>query len=577
LPVRRTEIQSLPESPVPGDILDRSQTLTSALSEMVERFPDFECLTFYDRHGGEERLSLAKFWRRAGELCAVFRARGLRRGGCGMLILPTGAELVSAYFGVLLAGSRAALVAKPAHRVADPRVYARHVGAILANAEADILYCDEEVARLFRDDATALGRARLVTPEAAGVDDNDGPSLSLRASDIATIQYSSGSTGAPKGVLLSHGAILDNLRAIRAALALRAGDVSVNWIPLYHDMGLIDGFLLPLLCGCATVLIPTMDFMRDPSLWLWAIHRYRGTLSWAPNFAYSLCAGRIPDRELEGLDLSSWRIAVSAAEPVLAGTVRAFAERFASHGFGASAMTPAYGLAEDVTIVTAHPLEEPPRIESVARSALATHDLADASEGVGVECVSCGPPLPGYELEIRDAEHRVLPERRVGTIWVRSGALFSGYQGDDDATRRALVDGWLDTGDRGYLAGGHLYFVSREKDLIVIGGDKFAPQDIETAINEVPGVRQGCAVAFGVLNPGRGTEEVAAVVETREVDPEALDALALAIRAQVTRATGLGLRHLRLVPAGGIEKTTSGKLARGATRRRYAADFAATD
>jgi fatty-acyl-CoA synthase len=376
-------------------------------------------------------------------------------------------------------------------------------------------------------------------------------------------------------VLLTNHAILNNIRALRDGFELSTADVSVNWLPLYHDMGLIGAFVLPLLIGCPTILIPTMAFMRDPALWLWAIHHYRGTVSWAPNFAYALCATRVAAEQLDGLDLHSWRIAINAAEPVIAPTVEHFTARFAAHGFRAEAMTPLWGLAETVLAATRVPLAAPPLIEPIDRRALALTGeavLATTSDDV-LSSVSVGQCLPGSEAQIRDESGRVLPDRHVGTIWLRSNSLCAGYHGDAAQTARVLVDGWLDTGDQGYLVGPDLFFVARQKDLVIIGGEKYAPQDLETAINQVPGVRQGCAVVFGVLNEARGTEDVCAVVETRETAPEVREKLIDQIQVAVARTTGVGLRHVLLVPPGGVEKTTSGKLARSATRRRWAADL----
>ena len=239
---------------------------------------------------------------------------------------------------------------------------------ILTNASAFALYCEDEVAGFFSGEATEnLRGTDVIRP--SEVPGSAAPFEIVRAlpDDVATVQYSSGSTGPPKGIVLTHRAILNNLRAVKDGLGLTPRDVSVNWIPLYHDMGLLDAFLLPIFSGCPTVLIPTMDFLREPALWLWAIHRYGGTLSWAPNFAYSLCAKRIGEAELEGLDLSSWRIAVNAAEPVLARTIGDFARRFEPHGFDPRAMTPAWGLAENVTIATLHPIDETPLVETVDR------------------------------------------------------------------------------------------------------------------------------------------------------------------------------------------------------------------
>jgi acyl-CoA synthetase (AMP-forming)/AMP-acid ligase II len=563
-----------PPSPVPHRLTDGAATLIEALTLLVERFPQFTCLTVLDRHGHEAHLTLGALWTRAGHVHAALAARGFRPGDVALLVLPTGPELLAAYFGVMRAGGVPGLIATPSNRVADRRVYAARVGAIIADAGARVLICDADLAGLFADDGRALlAGAALLTPDEVGA--TDGPSPCAAAADgIATVQYSSGSTGTPKGILLTHRAMLNNIRDVRDGLDLTPRDVSVNWIPLYHDMGLIDAFLLPLLSGCPCVLIPTMDFMRDPALWLWAIHRYRGTLSWAPNFAYTICANRVAAAELAGLDLSSWRIAINAAEPVLASTIAAFTARFAASGFAPSAMTPAWGLAENVTIATAHPVGMPPRIETIDRPALVSEGVARPTTGDGLASVAIGRCLPRCEVQVRDDTGRVLADRRVGEVWLRTDSLFTGYHRNPSLTARALVDGWLNTGDRGYLVDGDLYFIARDKDVIVIGGEKYAPHDIETLINRVDGVREGCAVAFGVLNEERGTEDIAAVVETKIEDAAQLADLRERVRAAVTSATGLALRHVILVGPGGIEKTTSGKLARRATRDRYTDAFA---
>lgn len=559
-----------PASPVPAEILDEAVTLPGVFSRLVERFPAFECLTILDRERRERRSTLAALGEAAQAVAGALSRIGPQRGRVIVIALPTGPELVAAYFGALLAGGAPALVATPLNRVADSSRYRERLAAILRNAEAAVLCCDAQVAEIYRGGGAPVSAAAVLTPgETAGA--GSAPAVPApEPSGVATVQYSSGSTGTPNGVLLSHRAILNNLRAIREALALRPGDVSVNWIPLYHDMGLIDGFLLPLLSGCPTVLIPTLDFIREPSLWLWAIHHYRGALSWAPNFAYSLCAKRLSDRDLEGLDLTDWRIAISASEPILAETLEAFARRFERFGFRREAFTPFYGLAENVTAVTAHPVDQAPRVDWIDRDALAAQEIARPASGPGLACVGVGRCLPRCRVEIRDAEGKALPERRVGNIWIHSDCMFQGYRGQPELTARTLVDGWLDSGDRGYLAGGDLFFVAREKDLIIIGGEKVVPHDVESLVNEVPGVRPGCAVAFGVANPARGTEEVAVVAETKEAGAEERARLESTIRARVLGELGLSVRHVLLVPPGGVEKTTSGKLARRATRARYA-------
>lgn len=564
----RFPVTSLAASNVPTSLLDDAETLTGALARLAADHPAHEALLILDRTGREQRLTIAQLWTRTQEYAALFAPYG--RGSIVLIILPTGPELLGAYFGAMLAGVIPALVAGPSNRFADPATYARHVGRIAGNAEAPAICGDDDVLALLRDGGDAARGTRLLTPADAR------PTAAVTApaqcgDDVATVQYSSGSTGIPKGVLLTHAALLNNIRAIRDGLGLTAVDISVNWIPLYHDMGLVGAFLHPLLNGCPTVLIPTTDFMRDPALWLWAIHRYRGTFSWAPNFAYALCAKRIANADIDGLDLSSWRLAINAAEPVLAGTIQDFASRYAAYGYRPETMRPVWGLAENVTAATAHPVGVPPRIEMIDRAALAAGVARPTTED-GFPSVSVGHCLPGYAIQIR-SDGRVQPDRHVGRIWLRSPSLTIGYHRDPVQTAEVLVDGWLDTGDCGYLADDDLFFVTREKDLLVVGGEKYAPHDLETVIGGVPGVRDGCTVVFGVMNEERGTEDLVAVAETRE-SGAALESLREAIRRAVTEATGLSLRHVLLVPPGGVQKTTSGKLARSATRQRYATALA---
>lgn len=555
-------------------VLDRAETLTAAIEELVAAAPDRNVLTFLDRRANERLVSLGSLWRRAKEIQAELMAKGLGSGDCVVIALSTGAELVAAYLGTMAAGGIPALAATPFNRVADPHIYTQMLANILRNASARILYCEDDVVQMFQGAAKErLGDTQLLRPDAVGPIDRVPDSVRVAGRDIATIQYSSGTTGPQKGVQLSHEAMLRYTKSLRDGLELGPEDVHVNWAPLYHDMGLLGAFLLPLLCGCRSVLIPTADFLREPVLWLRAIQRYRGTLSWAPNFAYALCTKRIADSELSGLDLSSWRVALNASEPVLPETVAAFAKRFGPYGYSPSAMSSAWGLAEVVMVSNLHPPAEEPLLDTIDRKILAREGRAEPTTAEGLTLVATGRCLPGFEMQIRDETQQRLGDRLLGSIWLRSDTLFAGYRGDPDLTASIVSDGWIDSGDCGYTVEGNLFFVSRNKDLIILGGENYAPHDIEEAINRVPGVRTGCAVAFGVTNYERGTEDLVAVVETREEDPEALVALQRAIRNEVMRSVGLGIRALKLVPPGGIVKTTSGKLARRATQMRYLGDL----
>lgn len=559
------------------DLLDEAETLIGALRRLVDLRPDAEAVVLLDRSGSEQIVEAEPLWAAASAFGATLLDEGLKPGDVVVLVLPTSRDLISAYFGTLMAGGVPALLSTPSRRVSDPSVFRGRVGHVVSTARPHSLICKSPVAELLREEAGLLGRTRLIDPSTAGSKRGESAAPVPCSPDaIATIQFSSGTTGSPKGVLVSHGAVLNNLRSMRDAFGVVPGDVAVNWIPLFHDMGLFGAFLLPLLCGCKTVIMPTEDFMRSPSLWLRCIDRYRGTFSWAPNMAYTLCASRLSDEEIEGVDLSSWRLALNGSEPVLASTVRAFTDRFEPYGFDPRAMSPAWGLAEVTVLASVHPPTEEPICELIDRTALAREDVARiTADDEAVSCVSVGRCIPGVELEVRNEAGEVLADRHVGEIWLRSNALFQCYQGDPQRTSGAVVDGWLRTGDRGYVVAGYVFFVSRLKDVIVIGGEKYLPDDIEAVINRVEGVRQGCVAVFGVADEKRGTEKLAAVVETRASRPDEQEDLRAAIRKAVTRATGLGLGVLVLTPPNGVEKTTSGKLSRSGTRSRYRSELEA--
>ncbi|MEE3330789.1 MAG: fatty acyl-AMP ligase [Myxococcota bacterium] len=557
-------------SPDAHNFLAEAPTLNAALRALVEQRPDAEALVLADRRGNERRVTLAELWKRSRAYQALLVERGLQPGQVVLLILPTGTELIEAYFGALLAGGVPALLSTPLRRVANPKIFTSRVGHVVANSIPHSIICEPDVAEIVQGASPSLlGDTGILLPEQLDLDCVAPEPYDPSPDEVATMQYSSGTTGTPKGVLVSHAAVMADLRGMASAFELTPNDVAVNWIPLFHDMGLFGAFLLPLLAGCRTVLIPTSEFMRDPACWLRTIDSHRGTFSWAPNLAYAICAKRVSDADLEGLDLSTWRMAINGSEPVLASTIDAFTQRMAPYGFAPEDMCPAWGLAEATVLGTVHPPGELPRCEVLDRESLARNDYAQPTAGEGVQCVSVGRPIPGCELEIRDRSGEALADRQVGDVWLRSTSMFIGYHRDDERTQHALVGGWLRTGDRGYLVDGYLYFVVREKDLIIIGGEKYVPDDIEAMINRVPGVRTGCAVAFGLLSEERGTDDIAAVVETRETDPKALEALRKAIRTEVIDTAGVGIRSLLLTPPDGVEKTTGGKLSRSGTRDRH--------
>jgi acyl-CoA synthetase (AMP-forming)/AMP-acid ligase II len=390
------------------------------------------------------------------------------------------------------------------------------------------------------------------------------PSLSA----IALLQFTSGSTAAPKGVVLTHDNLAANTSAIASVLNLSATDVGVSWLPLYHDMGLI-GMLLAAIYGCVDLVImsPTL-FLKRPTKWLEAISAYRGTISFAPNFAYDLCLRRVKPSQIDALDLSSWRVAGCGAEPIRPDTLRAFADHFKSTGFRESAFVPSYGLAEHSLAVTMAPngvkVDEVDSIRLV-RDSRAVPAAPGASS---VRVVGCGRPLAGHAVRIVDEEGRELPERHIGRIVASGPSVMSGYFNEPGATAETLRSGWLQTGDLGYVAGGELFVCGRTKDLIIRHGRKYHPPDLESTIADLEGIRSSGVVVFAV-NRLAETEQVIAVLEAR-ASATSID-IVDHVRRRVRETAGLELDRVVLAPPGTIPRTTSGKVRRAETRARFEA------
>ena len=394
----------------------------------------------------------------------------------------------------------------------------------------------------------------------------------LRTRDIAFLQYTSGSTGNPKGVVLTHANILANLRAMGSAVEVTSEDVFVSWLPLYHDMGLIGAWLGSFYFSALLVVMSPLTFIARPRKWLDAIHKFRGTLSAGPNFAYEFCLRRLTDEDLEGLDLSSWRCAFNGAEPVSTSTLEAFIGRFGKWGFRREAMMPVYGLAESTVGLAFSPLGRGPLIDRIQRAALEEEGRAvPAGEGDShtLEVVACGRALPEHEIRIVDSSGNELPERREGQLQFRGPSATSGYFHNPDDTRRLFQDGWLNSGDTAYLAGGDVFITGRIKDIIIRAGRNIYPQELEEAIGRIPGIRKGNVVVFGSADPASGTERLVAVAETRETGTERLEALRSEINALAVDLIGTPLDDIVLTPPKVLLKTSSGKIRRAANRNLY--------
>jgi acyl carrier protein len=491
-----------------------------------------------------------------GELASRARAvaeglarRGLERGQAVAIMLPTSLAYFSAFYGVLAAGG-VPVPMYPPFRWAQIEEHLRRQARILENCAACILITVAQVkpaARLLQAQVATLRHVITVDDLAQA---GEAAPAAARAQDTALLQYTSGSTGQPKGVVLTHANLLANIRVMGEATQASARDVFVSWLPLYHDMGLIGAWLGSLYFGVPLVLMPTPAFLARPARWLWAIHRHRATLSAAPNFAYEILAAKVPEDELAGLDLSSWRVAFNGAEPVRAATLERFARRLAPYGFDPRAATPVYGLAECALGLTFPPLARGPRIDRTG-------------------AVSCGRALAGNEVRIVDEGGREAPERVEGRIEFRGPSATSGYFRNPQATRALLREGWLDTGDVGYFLEGELYVTGRVKDLIIRGGQHIHPYDLEEAVGLLPGVRKGCVAVFGATDRASGTERLVVVAETRVVEAAARERLRRRIAELALERLGVPADDIVLAGARVVLKTSSGKIRRSACRELY--------
>ncbi|MBY6241078.1 AMP-binding protein [Methylosinus sp. Sm6] len=570
LRVERAQAAALP----PAEAAAEARTLVEALEWHVARHPDRLHLTFLaDATTAAGALTYGRLAAEARRAAAGLATMDIEPGDRIALMLPTGLDFFIGFFGALYAGAVPVPIYPPM-RLSQIEDHLRRQIGILRNAGVKVLITAPEAARL-----AALARSRVETLERIVVVDEltaagGGAAAPLPRDERATamLQYTSGSTGDPKGVVLSHANLLANIRAMGAALRASSADVFVSWLPLYHDMGLIGAWFGCLYFGAPLYVMSPLTFLARPAAWLWAIHAHRGTLSAAPNFAFELCLDKIDASELEGLDLRSLRFVANGAEPVGPRTIRRFAEKFAPFGFRPDAMAPVYGLAENAVGLAFPPLGRAPPIERVDRDALALRGAAEpALPGAphALELVACGQPLPLHEIRIVDEAGRELGERREGRLEFRGPSATAGYFRNEAKTRELIRGGWLDSGDRAYLSGGDVFVTGRIKDILIRAGRHLYPQEIEAAIGEIDGIRKGCVAVFGVADPGSGTERIVIVAETYATTGP--DRAALAAKAQETMSAigGTPADDIVLVPPRTTPKTSSGKIRRSAARELY--------
>ena len=555
-----------------------ASTLTEMLDWHVLAHPDRPHVCFIDDGGEESTLTYAGLREAARAVSVGLGRRDLAPGQTVAIMLPTCLEFFAVFFGVLMAGGVPVPIYPPA-RPSQIEDHLKRQAAILRNAEARVLVTVEEarrVARFLRAQVASL--RHVATPAEISVAAGDPPDIPSRPEDLAFLQYTSGSTGEPKGVALTHANLLANVRAMGTALKAESTDVFVSWLPLYHDMGLIGAWLGSMYHAVKLVAMSPLTFLSRPERWLWAIHRHGGTLSAAPNFAYDLCLKRIDDRDVEGLDLSSWRVAANGAEPVIAATVEGFCERFAARGFRRESMKPVYGLAECSVGLAFPPLGGAVAIDRVDRERFTLRGEAvpagDAPSPLSF--VACGRPLPDHEIRVVDQRGRELPEGREGRLQFRGPSATRGYHRNPAATADLFDGDWLESGDLAYTRDGDVYLTGRRKDLIIKAGRNIYAQEIERAVGQVEGVRMGCVAVFGVLDQATGTEKLIVMAETREKRADRLRELRRRVEETTLDTVGAPADDVALVPPRTVLKTSSGKIRRAACRMAYEAEGPAT-
>ncbi len=543
-----------------AELPHRTTTLVDALLVAAHQTPEKVGARFLDRRGGGEEYSFGELSRRASNSATTLRRAGVSPGDRVVLVCPTEVGFYDAFFGTLMAGATPVPVYPPL-RLGKLDEWVDRTAGLVERAGARAIIADRRTRRLLGRVHSASGKsARLVKLENLPIGDAM-PAAVPDPDDLALVQFSSGTTRDPAPVTLTHRQIIANIEAIVRQLpdeALEHGGC-VSWLPLYHDMGLIGCVLTTLCCGETMTLIGPENFLARPRIWLEALSEYGGTVSPAPNFAYARCVEKIGPDDLDGLDLSKWVVAMNGAEPIAVDSMREFQQRFAPVGLRPEALSPVYGLAEAALAVTFSPFDRPFEATTFDRLELATGRAVPAE--TGVELPSLGRPLDGYDVKVCDDDGARVDEGTVGQVWVRGPSITKRYLDGEDPR----VDGWFDTGDRGFLYEGELYVSGRAKDVVVVRGQNHCAHDLERACDDVAGVRPGCVVAVSHLDSTG--EKVVMFVEAREQT----QGLAEECRSRVNAQTGVKPDVVLVLEPGTLPRTSSGKLRRRASLEAHLA------
>ncbi|MBP0455146.1 AMP-binding protein [Kitasatospora sp. RG8] len=550
----------------------RHPTILHALLASAEQGHHAPTVTLAHDTTHQETLRHDTLLNAAARTAAALAEHGIRPGDRIVLCLPTAAPFTTAFLGTQLLGATPTAIAVPA-RLGGAAGFESQLKDLLDYLRpAALITTPTVITALPHPTDTRLINADTLHTRALDPTAPTHPLNPPHPDTLALIQCTSGSTGTPKGVQITHANLAANCEQFTTALHWTPHDTTVSWAPLYHDMGLITGLMCPLYAGADTVLMPPTRFLRAPTEWLHHITTHHGTIAAAPNFAYGYLTTRVNDDDLNGIDLSTWRIALCGAEPVKPATIKPFIERFTRWGLPPNAFTPAYGMAEATLVITTTHPDTPLTHDSINRHTAATHHTAtdtDPNSPDALHIVDCGPPLTNTRIRITDTHNQPLPDNHIGHIQFQSPSQTTGYHNlPHETTNATTPDGWWKTGDIGYLRNGNLRITGRAKDLIIIRGANYYPTDIEHAAETVPGIRPGAVIALAHQPDHTDTEELHLIAET-ELHPTHHHTLRQAIHAAITTHTGIHTTTIHLVPKRAIPKTTSGKLQRTKARELF--------
>ena len=550
----------------------QARTLTEALEYHVEHQPDRLTVFMYEEQK-EFPLSYRALWDGAIGYAARLTHAGLQRGQMVAIMLPTCKEYLYSFYGVLLAGGVPVPLYPPARLTTIEDHMKRHVGILKSAAPVIMITVPEAkaLAYLLRAQVESLNLI-LVPDELNSSSDKSFKPVHGKPGETGFLQYTSGSTGSPKGVVLSHANLMANVRAMGAAVNAGPEDVFVSWLPLYHDLGLIGANFASLVLGFPTVLMSPLAFLSRPVSWMRAIHRHRGTMSGGPNFSFELCLRRIADEDMEGIDLSSWRFAFNAAEPVSPETIVEFEKRFSKYGLRQNCLSPSYGLAESsvgVAITTPGVAWRADRLDRDGFTRTGKAIEAKPEDASPLIVIGCGTAIPGHDMRVVDGAGMELPDRQEGLLQFRGPSSTSGYYRNPEATKTLFAGEWLNTGDRAYLSEGVLFLTGREKDIIIRGGRNISPYELEQAVGDLAGIRRGCVAVFGSKDAATGTERVVVLAEMRDQDASRHEDLKRMINDIAVGLLGAPADDIVLAPPATVPKTSSGKIRRVAAREFY--------